>query len=51
MYFGTGKTIEAELKQARADARRTRIETNRKRSCTACSMSQPELHQVELNKP
>jgi hypothetical protein len=51
MFFGTGKTIEAELKQARADARRTRIEANRQRSCAACSMSQAELHQVELNKP
>jgi len=51
MFFGTGKTIEAELKQARAVARQLRIESNRKRSCAACSSKEPESHTIHLDKP
>jgi|GEM_PF-237821 len=51
MYFGSGKSIEGDLKQARFAARQARIEANRKRSCTACSSKEPELHSIQLDKP
>ena len=51
MFFDTGKTIDAELEQARATARQSRIEANRKRSCAACSSTSPELHGFQLDKP
>jgi len=51
MFFGTGKGIEAELKQAKAAARQARIESNRNRSCAACSHKSPELHSIQLDKP
>lgn len=44
MYFGTGNTVEVDLTQARIEARQARIETNRKRSCGACSTKDPKLH-------
>jgi transposase InsO family protein len=50
-FFGTGKNIEAELKQARAAARRLRVETNRKRSCGACPKTEPDLRKIQLDKP
>jgi len=51
MYFGTGKTIDAELKEARATARQARIIANRRRSCNACSRKETELQAIQLDKP
>ena len=36
MYFGTGAKIPDELEASRKNARKERIETNRKRTCRAC---------------
>jgi putative transposase len=51
MFFGTGKSVEADLKQARVAARQARIEFNRERSCTACPKPGPDLHKIQLDKP
>jgi putative transposase len=36
MYFGTGQHVPGDLEAARQAARRTRLETNRKTTCTQC---------------
>jgi hypothetical protein len=51
MFFGTGNFLEAELKQARETARQSRIDVNRKRTCAACVISEPEMHTIQLDKP
>ena len=51
MFFGTGNFFEAELKQARETARQSRIDVNRKRTCAACVISEPEMHTIQLDKP
>jgi putative transposase len=51
MFFGTGKSVEADLRQARVASRQARIEFNRKRSCGACPKTEPELHKIQLDKP
>jgi hypothetical protein len=51
MFFGTGNFLEAELKQARETARQSRIDLNRKRTCAACVISEPEMHTIQLDKP
>jgi hypothetical protein len=51
MFFGIGNFLEAELKQARETARQSRIDLNRKRTCAACVISEPEMHTIQLDKP
>ena len=51
MYFGTGKAIEAELKQGAVAARQARREANSKRTCAACTTKAPELHTIQFDKP
>jgi putative transposase len=51
VFFGIGKSVEADLKQARAAARQVRIETNLNRSCAACPKKEPDLHKIQPEKP
>jgi putative transposase len=50
-FFGTGKSVEADVSQARVASRQARIEFNSMRSCAACSQKEPELHKIQLDKP
>ena len=38
MYFGTGGSVPDELATAKAAARRSRVEVNRKASCPTCEL-------------
>jgi hypothetical protein len=47
MYFGRGATIPDELAEKRRDARRRRVEQNRRESCSTCPRrSEENSHEV-----
>jgi len=47
MYFGRGATILDELAERRRDARRRRVEQNRRASCSTCPRRSEETsHEV-----